>query len=185
MDETQKRVIKKYPNRRLYDTAASCYITLADIKQLVLNKVDIQVLDAKTHEDITLTILLHIVLEEESLGQPLFTYEVLTQLIRFYGNAMQGMMGSYLEQHLQIFLQMQQQLLEQGQALYGKDFVGAKVQDLTNHYVEQNAKLLNLQSQWQEQAAQVWKHFAFNPFMATPSASAEQPAASAASKKKK
>ena len=199
MKDRQKRIIKKYSNRRLYDTATSGYITLEDVKQLVLEKIEIQVLEAKTNEDITLAVLLQIVLEQESLGKPIFTYEVLTQLIRFYGNTMQSMIGSYLEQNLQVFTQMQQRLLEQGQTLYGKDFNKNKaswenfmasqapmMQNILNQYLEQNANLfVNLQSQWPEQAVQVWKSFAFNPFMSATSASADQSATSATSKKKK
>lgn len=89
----EKRVIKKYPNRRLYDTATSSYITLSDVKQLVLEQVEIQVIDAKTQDDITRSVLLQIILEEETGGVPMFSYDVLTRIIRFYGNAMQGLMG--------------------------------------------------------------------------------------------
>jgi polyhydroxyalkanoate synthesis repressor PhaR len=112
----EKRVIKKYPNRRLYDTATSSYITLGDVKQLVLENVDIQVVDAKTQDDITRSVLLQIILEEENGGMPMFSYEVLTQFIRFYGQAMQGMMGPFLEKNLQLFGQMQQKLQEQTRA---------------------------------------------------------------------
>ena len=116
---TEKRVIKKYPNRRLYDTATSSYITLEDVKQLVLDHIDIQVTDAKTQEDITRSVLLQIILEEESSGAPLFTYDVLTQLIRFYGNAMQGLMGGYLEKNLELFSQMQNKLQDQTRQMMG------------------------------------------------------------------
>ena len=87
------RLIKKYPNRRLYDTATSSYITLADVKQLVLDQVVFKVIDAKSDEDLTRSILLQIILEEESAGAPMFTSDMLSQIIRFYGNAMQGMMA--------------------------------------------------------------------------------------------
>lgn len=109
----EKRVIKKYPNRRLYDTATSSYITLGDVKQLVLDHVDLQVVDAKTQDDITRSVLLQIILEEEAGGMPMFTYDVLTQIIRFYGNTMQGLMGNYLEKNLELFSQMQQKLQDQ------------------------------------------------------------------------
>jgi len=98
------RLIKKYPNRRLYDTATSSYITLADVKQLVLEQVVFKVIDAKSDEDLTRSILLQIILEEESAGAPMFTSDMLSQIIRFYGNAMQGMMGSYLEKNIQTFV---------------------------------------------------------------------------------
>ncbi|MBM3394749.1 MAG: polyhydroxyalkanoate synthesis repressor PhaR, partial [Betaproteobacteria bacterium] len=91
------RLIKKYPNRRLYDTTTSAYITLADVKRLVLENTAFKVLDAKSNEDLTRSILLQIILEEESEGAPIFSSDFLSQIIRFYGNAMQGMMGSFLE----------------------------------------------------------------------------------------
>ena len=107
------RLIKKYPNRRLYDTATSSYITLADVKQLVLEQVLFKVVDAKTNEDLTRSILLQIILEEESAGAPMFSSDMLSQIIRFYGNAMQGMMGSYLEKNIQTFIEIQRRLQEQ------------------------------------------------------------------------
>ena len=87
------RLIKKYPNRRLYDTQTSSYITLADVKDLVLKHESFHVVDAKSNEDLTRQILLQIILEEESAGSPMFSHDALTHLIRFYGNAMQGIMG--------------------------------------------------------------------------------------------
>ena len=89
------RIIKKYPNRRLYDTETSSYITLTDVKKLVLEQVEFRVEDAKTREDLTRSILLQIILDEETAGAPMFSSDMLSQIIRFYGNAMQGMMGSY------------------------------------------------------------------------------------------
>ena len=99
--ENQLRLIKKYPNRRLYDTKTSSYITLADVKQMVLKHEEFQVVDAKSGEDLTRQILLQIILEEESGGVPMFSSDLLSQMIRFYGNAMQGLMGSYLEKNIQ------------------------------------------------------------------------------------
>ena len=87
---TQPRLIKKYPNRRLYDTETSAYITLTDVKKLVLENVEFRVEDAKTKEDLTRSILLQIILEEETAGAPMFSSDMLSQIIRFYGNAMQG-----------------------------------------------------------------------------------------------
>jgi polyhydroxyalkanoate synthesis repressor PhaR len=101
------RVIKKYPNRRLYDTDTSTYITLADIKQLVMDSEQFAVLDAKTSEDLTRSILLQIILEEEAHGSPMFTAPVLSNIIRFYGHAMQGLMGGYLEKNIQALMEMQ------------------------------------------------------------------------------
>jgi len=95
--KSSQRVIKKYPNRRLYDTDTSTYITLAEIKQLVMDSEPFSVVDAKTGDDLTRSILLQIILEEEANGSPMFTTPVLSNIIRFYGHAMQGMMGGYLE----------------------------------------------------------------------------------------
>lgn len=114
----QKRVLKKYPNRRLYDTQNSTYITLQDVKDMVLQGQDFQVLDAKTAEDITRSILLQIILEEETDGVPMFSTAMLANIIRFYGHAMQGMMGHYLEQNLQAFADLQRQWTEQSKTLY-------------------------------------------------------------------
>jgi polyhydroxyalkanoate synthesis repressor PhaR len=113
-----QRVLKKYPNRRLYDTEASSYITLADVKAMVLAVQDFVVVDAKTGEDLTRSILLQIILEEESGGLPMFSAPALAQIIRFYGHSMQGMMGSYLEKNLQTFTDIQAKLTEQSKGLY-------------------------------------------------------------------
>ena len=105
--EASQRVIKKYPNRRLYDTRTSSYITLSEIKQLVMDTELFSVVDAKTSEDLTRSILLQIILEEESNGSPMFTIPVLSNIIRFYGHAMQGLMGGYLEKNMQTLMEMQ------------------------------------------------------------------------------
>jgi polyhydroxyalkanoate synthesis repressor PhaR len=102
-----QRVIKKYPNRRLYDTDTSSYITLAEIKRLVMDSEVFAVVDAKSGEDITRSILLQIILEEEANGSPMFTAPVLANIIRFYGHTMQGMMGGYLEKNMQALMDMQ------------------------------------------------------------------------------
>ena len=101
------RILKKYPNRRLYDTRSSSYITLADVKEMVLKVEDFEVRDAKSGEDLTRSILLQIILDEESGGVPMFSSEMLSQMIRFYGHSMQGMMGAYLEKNLQTFVELQ------------------------------------------------------------------------------
>ncbi len=111
------RIIKKYPNRRLYDTNSSTYITLAEVKQLVVEGHAFVVLDAKTNEELTRSILLQIILEEESGGLPMFSEAALANMIRFYGHAMQGFMGSYLEKNVQAFTDMQTKMTEQGKAL--------------------------------------------------------------------
>lgn len=111
------RTIKKYPNRRLYDTQSSTYVTLAEIKKLVMAASPLVVVDAKTGEDLTRSILLQIILEEESAGVPMFSEAVLSNIIRFYGHAMQGHMGSYLESHVQSFMDWQSKLSESSPAL--------------------------------------------------------------------
>ncbi len=101
MSET--RTIKKYPNRRLYDTVDSRYITLADIRRLVVERVDFVVVDKKTQEDITRSILLQVIAEQEHGSDPLMSRDFLAQVIRCYGGSMQGLIGSYLEQSLKLF----------------------------------------------------------------------------------
>src|SRR5688500_19681260 len=113
------RIIKKYPNRRLYDTETSSYITLADVKKLVLDNIVFRVEDAKSKEDLTRSILLQIILEEETAGAPMFSSDMLAQIIRFYGNAMQGMMGNYLEKNIQTFIEIQKRMQDQSSQMYG------------------------------------------------------------------
>ena len=115
------RIIKKYPNRRLYDTAISSYITLEDVKRLVLEYEKFRVIDAKTKDDITRSILLQIISEEEEQGSPIFTTEVLAHIIRFYGDTLQGMMGTYLEKSLQSFVDQQHLVREQMNNFMGKN----------------------------------------------------------------
>ena len=111
----EQHIIKKYPNRRLYDTQTSTYITLADVKQMVLAHDTFRVVDAKTNDDLTRSIMLQIILEEENEGVSLFTTEMLAQIIRSYGNVMQGMLGSYLEKNMQAFADIQSDLAESGE----------------------------------------------------------------------
>lgn len=101
------RIIKKYPNRRLYDTELSRYITLPDIRQLVMNNVDFKVVDTRNNEDLTRSILLQIILEEESGGEPLFSATMLTQIIRYYGGTVQGIFARYLEESMTMFSDQQ------------------------------------------------------------------------------
>jgi len=116
----QARIIKKYPNRRLYDTEISSYITLEEVRQLVLDGEDFEVRDAKTGDDLTRSVLLQIISEHEETGQPMFTTQLLSQVIRFYGDSMQGFMGSYLEKSLQIFLDQQQKFRSQLNNILGQ-----------------------------------------------------------------
>jgi len=113
------RIIKKYPNRRLYDTLFSSYVTLSDVKDLVMSQELFHVLDAKTGEDITRSILMQVILEEEAHGQPLFSTQSLLHMIRFYGNSLQGMMAPFLEKNLNQFSDLQNQYLSHCQKLGG------------------------------------------------------------------
>lgn len=149
------RVLKKYPNRRLYDTQTSSYITLADVKRMVLDGVDFEVHDAKTHEDLTRSILLQIILEEETGGVPMFSTNSLAQIIRFYGHAMQGVMGGLLERQMQAFTDMQQRFTEQTP---GSPFSPEAWTGLMGGYAEQSKALMN---QWQEQMKNAGALFPF------------------------
>ena len=151
------RLIKKYPNRRLYDTRTSAYITLNDVKDLVLSLVNFKVMDAKTSEDLTHSILLQIITEEETTGVPLFTTELLSQMIRFYGHSMQVMLGKYLETNIKSFSDFQKNLQEQSHSLYGENndqvqsdmwsqfmnFQGPAMQTMMATYMDQNEKMVN------------------------------------------
>lgn len=114
------RIIKKYPNRRLYDTEISSYITIDEVRQLVVDGEDFEVRDAKTGDDLTRTVLLQIISEHEEKGQPLFSAKLLQQFIRFYGDSLQGFMGSYLERSMQVFLDQQGQFRSQMNNILGQ-----------------------------------------------------------------
>jgi polyhydroxyalkanoate synthesis repressor PhaR len=179
---SQPRIIKKYPNRRLYDTETSSYITLADVKKLVLDNVEFRVEDAKSKDDLTRSILLQIILEEETAGAPMFSSDMLSQIIRFYGNAMQGMMGSYLEKNIQTFIEIQKRLQDQSRQMYGQnpmlnsetwsEFVkmqGPAIHGLMGHYLEQSANaFLEMQQQLQQQTRNLFTNFPFPNFGANP-----------------
>ena len=161
-----QRVIKKYPNRRLYDTDTSSYITLVEVKQLVLDSQPFVVRDAKTSEDLTRSILLQIILEEEAAGAPMFTEAALANMIRFYGNAMQGFMGNYLEKNVQAFTDMQAKLAEQSQVLTPEmwaQFTSAQnpmMQGVMGNYLEQSKSLFEtMQEQVQKQTEQMFGAF--------------------------
>jgi len=113
----EDRLIKKYPNRRLYDTQTSTYVTLSDIKGLVMGGEAFKVVDAKTKDDLTRNILLQIILEEEACGAPVFSTQMLSQIIRFYGNSMQGLMGNYLEKTMQSFVDIHNKLGDQSKGM--------------------------------------------------------------------
>jgi polyhydroxyalkanoate synthesis repressor PhaR len=116
---SEPRIIKKYPNRRLYDTAISSYITLAEVKKLVMEHTPFVIQDAKTGEDLTRSILLQIILEQEERGEPIFTSDALEQLIRFYGGTLQGMVGGYLEKSFELLTEQQDRIHGQVQNMMG------------------------------------------------------------------
>jgi polyhydroxyalkanoate synthesis repressor PhaR len=163
------RVLKKYPNRRLYDTQTSSYITLADVKKMVLEGTVFEVRDAKTAEDLTRSILLQIILEEETGGMPMFSTQVLAQIIRFYGHAMQGMMGAYLEKNMQTLVDLQTKLSDPSKGLYDPkafspemwtQFLNGQapvMQGLMGSYLEQSKNLfVQMQEQMQKQAGSLF-----------------------------
>jgi polyhydroxyalkanoate synthesis repressor PhaR len=175
---TEVRLVKKYPNRRLYDTAHSGYITLADVKQMVLEGIDFQVVDAKTGDDLTRSILLQIILEEESAGVPMFSSEMLAQMIRFYGSAQQTVMGQYMEQNVKAFLAIQKKLQDQARQIYGdkllltpelwKQFMQMQapaMQGMLGNYLEQSARLfMDMQQRMQDQTRGMFASFPFPGF---------------------
>src|SRR6266850_6558140 len=176
------RLIKKYPNRRLYDTKTSMYITLADVKKLVVGGEEFQVVDDKTKEDLTRSILLQIILEEETAGAPMFSSDILTQFIRSYGNTMQGMLGAYLERNMQLFGEIQKSMQEQSQKLYGEPtkfneelwnqfmgFQGPAMQSLISTYMEQSRNVfLQMQEQLHNQTRNMFSGFTFPGFSGIP-----------------
>ena len=181
------RAIKKYPNRRLYDTANSGYITLADVKQMVLDNIDFQVIDAKSGEDLTRAILLQIILDEEGGGVPMFSSEMLSLMIRFYGSAQQTIMGQYMEQNVKAFLTIQKKLQDQAKQVYGdkmlltpdlwKQFMQMQapaMQGMLGNYLEQSAKLfMDMQQRMQDQTRGMFTAFPFPNFGAPPQNGAE------------
>ncbi|HXN15877.1 MAG TPA: polyhydroxyalkanoate synthesis repressor PhaR [Usitatibacter sp.] len=168
------RIIKKYPNRRLYDTETSTYITLAEVKDLVLQYKHFQVQDAKTGDDLTRAILLQIILEEESGGVPMFSTDMLANIIRYYGHAMQGLMGSYLERSIQTFHEAQKRFQEQAQSIYGEaskipadawtQFIqqGQQIPNVMGGYLEKGAKaVIDMQEELRSQALKLFSGFPY------------------------
>ena len=168
------RIIKKYPNRRLYDTETSTYITLAEVKDLVLGYKDFQVQDAKSGEDLTRSILLQIILEEESGGVPMFSSSMLANIIRYYGHAMQGMMGSYLERSISTFHEAQKRFQEQAQTIYGElpkipaegwtlPVAGQPIPNVMGGYLEKGAKaVIDMQEELRNQAFKLFSGFPYS-----------------------
>lgn len=157
-----QRIIKKYPNRRLYDTDTSSYITLAQVKRLVMDSEPFVVIDVKTGEDLTRSILLQIILEEESNDSPMFTAPVLASVIRFYGHAMQGFMGGYLEKNMQQLMDVQAKFAEQSKGLSPEmwtQFMALQspvLQSMLGGKLEQSKNLFEqMQEQMQKQTGQM------------------------------
>lgn len=169
------RIIKKYPNRRLYDTTASAYITLHDVKKFVLDAVVFEVHDARTNEDLTRSILLQIILEEESGGVPMFTSDMLSNIIRYYGHAMQGLMGSYLERSIGAFHEAQRKFQEQTQSLggaaplFGSETISQVLKTAQNNlpplvteYLEKGAsQVMTIQQELRKQAMSMFGNFPY------------------------
>ncbi len=160
--KSTQRIIKKYPNRRLYDTNTSSYITLTEVKQLVMSGQSFAVKDAKTSDDLTRAILLQIILEEEAGGEPMFTEAMLANIIRFYGNAMQGFMGSYLEKNIQAMIDVQNKVAENAQPLTPELWTqymtmqSPLLQGMMGAYAEQSQDMFaKVQEQMQKQTEQM------------------------------
>jgi polyhydroxyalkanoate synthesis repressor PhaR len=178
------RIIKKYPNRRLYDTETSTYITLAEVKDLVLQYKEFQVQDAKSGDDLTRAILLQIILEEESGGVPMFSTDMLANIIRYYGHSMQGLMGSYLERSIHAFHEAQKRFQEQAQVLLPKvpadAFThmmsgGQQIPQVMGGYLEKGAKaVIDMQDELRSQALKLFSGF---PYGAAPEEPPAEPAA--------
>jgi len=187
------RIIKKYPNRRLYDTETSTYITLAEVKELVLQYREFQVQDAKTGEDLTRSILLQIILEEESGGVPMFSTDMLANIIRYYGHAMQGLMGSYLERSIMAFHEAQKRFQEQAHSIYGElpkspaegwaPFMPGPMPNVMGGYLEKGAKaVIDMQEELRNQALKLFSGFPYaaNSEPAPSEPEAEKPKAKSA-----
>src|SRR5690349_23855473 len=173
------RIIKKYPNRRLYDTETSTYITLAEVKELVLGYKEFQVQDAKTGDDLTRSILLQIILEEESGGVPMFSTDMLANIIRYYGHTMQGLMGSYLERSIHAFHEAQKRFQEQAQTIYGEmPKVPNEIPNMMGGYLEKGAKaVVDMQDELRNQALKLFSGFPYSAGGAERAAPEEKPRA--------
>ena len=131
------RLIKKYPNRRLYDTGVSRYITLADVRKLVIDEVPFQVIDTSNDEDLTRTILLQVIMEQECHDQPILSTEVLSKMIRVYGDTTQNLFTSYLDQSLTLFIEQQSQIQQQFKELFSDNRPATDpLTDLTQRNIE-------------------------------------------------
>lgn len=131
---TDTRIIKKYANRRLYDTEASKHVTLSNIREMIVDGIDIQIVEDTTGDDITRALLLQIIVEQEqSGGQPILTELLLAQLIRFYGNPMQGMMAEYLQKSVGTFVNQQRSVQSQMQDMLSNTPIDTMRELVTNN----------------------------------------------------
>ena len=169
----EDRLIKKYPNRRLYDTQTSTYVTLSDIKSLVMASEVFKVIDAKTDEELTRNILLQIILEEEAGGAPVFSSQMLSQIIRFYGNSMQGLMGNYLEKTMQSFVDIHNKLGDQTKGMGAgstpeawsqmMNLQNPLMQGLMGNYMEQSKDLFVKMQEQLQGSQNLFGNFPFTP----------------------
>ncbi|MBY0379346.1 MAG: polyhydroxyalkanoate synthesis repressor PhaR [Burkholderiales bacterium] len=172
------RVIKKYQNRRLYDISTSTYVVLEDIKQIIVDGEEIKVIDVKTDQDVTRSVLLQVLLEEELHGLPMFSNDFIYQIIRFYGKAFQSSLSPFLEQGVDLFRKMQKTFYEQIRDMYGKDKLSSGV-ELWKEFIEKQgpdiegivreqmqsstSAFLKMQEQLQQQTRQLFNYMPF-PF---------------------
>ncbi len=184
------RIIKKYPNRRLYDTETSTYITLAEVKQFVLEYQIFMVQDARSGEDLTRSILLQIILEEESGGVPMFSSDMLANVIRYYGHSMQGLMGNYLERSIHAFTEAQKQFQDQAGKVYGQipaftpdawqtviQGQGSGLKNMVGDYLKNSASsVIGMQDELRKQASQLFTAFPYGANVTT-GPETEQPSA--------
>ena len=175
----EPRIIRKYANRRMYDTATSTYMNLEDVKQLILSGEPIQVVDIKTNEDLTRSVLLQIILDGESSDSPILSNEFLVQIIRFYGKSFQPAVSPFLEQGIELFRKMQHNFYIQVKDTYGREKValgadlwkefmeqqGPQIQENIREYMQTNTNsFLQMQEQVQKQAEQLFNYMKF-PFI--------------------
>lgn len=154
------RLIKKYPNRRLYDTAISGYITVADVKQMIIEFVDIQVVDAKTGADLTRQVLLQILLEEEASGTPIFNNLMLCQFIRMYGQTSQSIFAPFMEQNMKIFHDWQK--VVQDPPITGTGST-AWLNPFADGLKQQNQQFVSWQQSLQQQTVKFWQNMGVMP----------------------
>ena len=158
MMKSNLRLIKKYPNRRLYDTAISSYVTISDVKQMIIEYEEIQIVDAKTGEDLTRSVFLQILSDEEMGGTPILSNETICQMVRMYGQVPQSLFAPFLEQNMKIFAEWQKGVQEQARNMTkaGKWFDPFGYFDNT-----QKIPFMEWQKSLQQQAVSFWQQANF------------------------